>query len=533
MSRREHRSLSVCDNGDQKVAASGFDTIIVLAYAVAPVFALALVHFWKDMKTNPVYPIWSSFALDRTDQRPLQDQIVAYFREAISSGQMRSGSRLPPTRELATELGVARNTVVLAYERLIAEGYLDSRTGSGTFVTEGLFKAKSNGQGLTVRRPSTRGQRTLNAVTGFVASSTLPLTPGLPALDQFPFSLWARLSTRFWKSEQRDRLPYGDPAGYGPLRVALARYLRAARGIACEPEQVLIVSGSQAGIDTTARVLLDPGDQVWVEDPGYVSGRSALAANGARLVAVPVDEQGLDPQEGERLAPNAKLAVVSPSHQYPLGAIQSLPRRLAMLDWAERADAWILEDDYDGEFRYAGKPISALHSLDPDGRVLYLGTLSKVLAPSLRIGYLVVPADLIDAFVAARAVSDRHVPIENQAVVTDFIEGGHLAAHVRRLRPIYDSRRRALLEAFNQIHDLVEPIDYSAGLHFIARLRGEHVDAKASAEGLKNGVNAPALSSYGLARTDLNGFVIGFANTYERQAKESVAKLREAIIRSR
>lgn len=484
------------------------------------------------MKSNPAYPVWSSFALDRTDKRPLQDQIVAYFREMISTGQLRSGSRLPPTRELASELGVARNTVALAYDRLVAEGYLESRTGSGTFVTEGLVKAKPNGKSLAVRRPSTRGQRALNAVTGFVASSTLPLTPGLPALDQFPFSLWARLSTRFWRREQRDLLPYGDPAGYAPLRIALARYLRAARGIACEPEQVLIVSGSQAGIDTTARVLLDPGDEVWVEDPGYVSGRSALAANGARLVAVPVDEQGLDPQEGERLAPNAKLAVVSPSHQYPLGAIQSLPRRLAMLDWAERADAWILEDDYDGEFRYAGRPVSALHSLDSEGRVLYLGTMSKVLAPALRIGYLVVPIDLVNTFIAARAVSDRHVSIEIQAVLTEFIEGGHLAAHVRRLRPIYDARRRALLTAFDQLSDLVEPVDYSAGLHFIARLKGEYADVKISAEGLKDGINAPALSTYGIARKDLNGFVIGFANTSEKLAAESVNKLRGAIIRS-
>ena len=254
------------------------------------------------------------------------------------------------------------------------------------------------------------------------------------------------------------------------------------------------------------------------------------AANGARLVAVPVDEQGLDPVEGERLAPNAKLAVVSPSHQYPLGVIQSLPRRMAMLDWAERADAWILEDDYDGEFRYAAKPVSALHSLDPEGRVLYLGTLSKVLAPSLRIGYLVVPTDLVDAFIAARAVSDRHVPIEIQAVVTDFIEGGHLAAHVRRLRPIYDSRRRALLEAFEKIHYMVEPIDYSAGLHFIARLKVDGDDAKISAAGLKRGVNAPALSTYGLVRPDLNGFVIGFANTLEKQAQDAVDKLRDAIM---
>ncbi|MGX9394022.1 MocR-like pyridoxine biosynthesis transcription factor PdxR (plasmid) [Nitrobacteraceae bacterium UC4446_H13] len=481
------------------------------------------------MKINPVYPIWSRFALDRSDTRPLQDQIVAFFREAISSGQMRSGSRLPPSRELAKELSVARNTVALAYERLIAEGYLDSRVGSGTFVTKGLPDNKPAKRDSLVRRPSTRGQQMLNAVTGFVASSTLPLTPGLPALDEFPFTLWARLTNRFWRSEPRDLLPYGDPAGYAPLRKALSNYLRAARGIACDPGQVLIVSGSQAGIDTTARVLLDPGDPVWVEDPGYVSGRSALAANGARLIPVPVDEQGLDPAEGARIAPNAKLAVVSPSHQYPLGSIQSLPRRMAMLDWAERADAWILEDDYDGEFRYAAKPVSALHSLDPAGRVLYLGTLSKVLAPSLRIGYLVVPPDLVNAFIAARAVSDRHVPIEIQAVVTEFIAGGHLAAHIRRLRPIYDARRCALLDAFRDTNGTIEPFDYSAGLHFIAKVPSEFYDVKASALGLKAGVNAPALSTYSLARTDLNGFVIGFANTPEHQARWAVERLKAAV----
>lgn len=481
------------------------------------------------MKINPVYPIWSRFALDRSDTRPLQDQIVAFFREAISSGQLRSGARLPPSRELAKELGVARNTVALAYERLTAEGYLDSRVGSGTFVAEGLPGTKPAGRNLPVRRPSTRGQRTLNAVTGFVASSTLPLTPGLPALDEFPFTLWARMTSRFWRSEPRALLPYGDPAGYAPLRRALANYLRAARGIACDPGQVLIVSGSQGGIDTTARVLLDLGDPVWVEDPGYVAGRSALAANGARLVPVPVDEHGLDPVEGERLAPNAKLAMVSPSHQYPLGSSQSLPRRMALIGWAQRADAWILEDDYDGEFRYAAKPVSALHSLDPDGRVLYLGTLSKVLAPSLRIGYLVVPADLVDAFSAARAVSDRHVPIEIQAVATEFIEGGHLAAHVRRMRPIYDDRRRALLDAFREVDAVIEPVDYSAGLHFVAKLSPDFDDVKASALGLKAGVNAPALSTYGLTRTDLNGFVIGFANTSEDKARWAVKRLKAAV----
>lgn len=453
-----------------------------------------------------------------------------FFREAISSGNLRSGTRLPPTRELAAELGVARNTVALAYERLMAEGYLDGRVGSGTYVTEGLPRAKIVGHDVPVRRPSTRGQRMLNAGIGVVASSTLPLTPGLPALDQFPFALWARMIGRFWRAEPQRLLPYGNPAGYLPLRKALAIYLRAARGISCEPEQVLIVSGSQAGIDTAARVLLDPGDTVWVEDPGYVAGRSALAANGARLAPIPIDPHGMDTGAGAVLAPHARLAMVTPSHQYPLGSVMSLPRRMALLDWAERADAWILEDDYDGEFRYVGKPVSSLHSLDASGRVIYIGTLSKILAPSLRLGYMVVPLDLVDAFSAARSVSDRHVAIEVQAVAAEFIDGGHLAAHVRRLRPIYDERRQALLEAFSSIKDLVEPIDHGAGLHFIANLRLAVSDAEASARGLNLGINATALSGYGLERSDLNGFVVGFANTPQTQAAWAVDRLRQAIL---
>lgn len=482
------------------------------------------------MKINPAYPVWSTFALNRGNPRPLQDQIVAHFRDAISSGKLRSGSRLPPTREFATELKVARNTVALAYDKLISEGYLTSRKGSGTFVADGLpqrQEAVTTDPGT--RHTSLRGQRALDTAMGFVARSILPLTPGLPALDQFPYALWSRLASRHWRSEANELLAYGDPGGYRPLRRALAKYIAAARGIMCEPEQVLIVAGSQAGIDTAARVLLDPGDIAWVEDPGYVAGRNALAANGAKLAPIPVDDNGLDPVEGERLAPQAKLAMVTPSHHYPLGGLQSLTRRLALLDWAERSDAWILEDDYDGEFRYTGKPASALHSLDTSARVLYLGTFSKILAPSLRIGYLVVPPDLVDAFTSVRAVCDRHVPVATQAILCEFIEGGHLAAHIRRMRPLYDARRRALLAAFQQRPDLLEPIDHGAGLHFIARLAPGISDVAASLRGRELGVNPSALSTYALARTDLNGFVMGFANVPQEQAQWAVERLLEAI----
>ena len=481
------------------------------------------------MKANPAYPVWSHFALDRATDMPLQEQIVRHFREAISLGKLGAGARMPPSRALAAELGVARNTVAVSYDILAAEGYLTSRSGAGTFVADGLPAARpAVAQATPARLPSQRGQRAQQAGGGIMTRGMAPLTPGLPALDHFPFALWARLTSRYWRGAQRALLPYGEPGGYPPLRAALARYLSAARGIGCAPEQVLIVAGSQAGIDTVARVLLDPGDAVWVEDPGYVAGRNALAASGARLVPVPVDEAGLDPLRGEALAPRAKLAMVTPSHQYPFGSLLTLPRRLALLDWAERADAWILEDDYDGEFRYAGKPASALHALDTSGRVLYLGTLSKILAPSLRIGYLVVPPDLIDVFAAARAVCDRHVPTDTQAVLCDFIEAGHLAAHVRRLKPVYDERRLALKEALRGSGQL-EALDYGAGLHMVARLNDGCSDVAASARAAQLGVNAPPLSSYALARDDLNGFVLGFANTPPALARPAVERLLEAI----
>ncbi|NWK78819.1 PLP-dependent aminotransferase family protein [Aquitalea sp. LB_tupeE] len=482
------------------------------------------------MKHNPTYPIWSNFSLEREGKIPLQEQLVSHFRDMITSGKMQPGTRLKPTRELALDLGISRNTVSISYEKLHAEGLLETRRGSGTFVAHinnslKLLETESD----TQRMPSSRGQRALNSTIGFIADSELPLTPGLPALDQFPFDIWARLSSRFWRSEPKELLPYGDPGGYFPLRKAISTYLAAARGVFCDPTQVLIVAGSQAGIDTTARVLLDPGDSVWVEDPGYISGRNALSSSGAKIIPIPVDSGGLDTITGELISGNAKLAMVTPSHHYPLGSTQTLSRRNAILRWADNADAWILEDDYDGEFRYLGDPVSSLHTLDTIGRVIYLGTFSKILAPALRIGYLVVPKDLINAFVAARVVCDRHVAIETQAILCSFIDGGYLASHVRKLKEIYNSRRIALANELRKINYLVDVVDHGAGLHFIANLKKNVSDVKVSQFALSYGINTPALSTYAISRKDLNGLVIGFANTPESDAPWIIDKLKLAI----
>lgn len=484
----------------------------------------------------PSYPLWNSFAIDRASDRPYQDQIVAFFRSAISSGLLRSGARLPPGRVLAGDLGVARTTVSLAYERLAAEGYILGRSGAGTYVSPNLGPEflPAAAAHETRRQASKRGTRMENTPVIEAAAPHLPLTPALPALDRFPYELWARLAGRFWRSRPASILGYGNPAGYWPLREAISTYVRAARGILCEPEQVIVVAGSQAGIDTTARVLLDPGDAVLVETPGYGAGRQALAANGARLVGVSVDAHGMNVEEAVAQATDAKLVVVTPSHQYPVGSALSLPRRLQLIAWADEADAWILEDDYDGEFRYAGRPISTLHSLDASGRVIYLGSLSKVLAPGIRLGYLVVPRDLIAAFTAARSACDRHVSIDSQAVASEFISGGHLAAHLRRLRPLYDERRLALLTALrSEASDILEPLDSAAGLHMIAHFRSEVDDRAIVRSANSEGVGATPLSSYCIEAPGQAGLVMGFANTPAEQMRASVLALRRAYFQAR
>lgn len=364
-------------------------------------------------------------SVDRSSAAPLHRQLYEGLREAILSGRLSAGALLPSTRELAAGLGVSRNTATSAYAQLLAEGYLEGRVGSGTYVArslpDDLLRARSGpggepgGAGAEVAL-SRRG-RLLAATPTTTARDAGParaFRPGIPALDAFPFGLWRRLESRFWRRPPPGLLGYGDPAGYGPLRAGISAYLRAARAVRCSPEQVIVVSGSQQALDLAARVLLDPGDAAWVEEPGYAGARAALLGAGARLVPVPVDEEGLDVAAGARLGPDARLVHVTPSHQYPLGATMSLARRLELLGWARRSGAWVLEDDYDSEYRYAGRPLEALQGLDAEGRVIYVGTFSKVLFPSLRLGYLVLPPDLVDAFAAARELTDRHPPGPDQ-----------------------------------------------------------------------------------------------------------------------
>jgi GntR family transcriptional regulator/MocR family aminotransferase len=358
----------------------------------------------------------------------------------------------------------------------------------------------------------------------------LALSPGHPALDEFPWREWSRITARVHRERPAAALGYGDPQGEPELRKAIADYLGAARGIACVPEQVVVVSGSQQGIDLAARALAEPGDRVWCEEPGYPAGRAALVAASLKTVAVPVDNEGIDVAAGARRAPNARLAFVSPAQHYPLGSVMSLGRRLALLDWAERADAWILEDDYAGDYRYAGRPLAPLHTLD-GSRVLFLGTFSKVLAPGLRLGYLVVPPDVAGRITAFKSATDRQPPGIAQRVLARFIAEGRLAAHLRRMRVLYASRREALIAALTrEAAGLLDPGSApEAGLHIAARLVVPADDEAASRHALARGIHAPPLSSYYASTRRQRGFVLGFAATAERDMPRAARGLASAI----
>lgn len=486
---------------------------------------------------KPVLPI---LHIDPAAPQPLHQQLYQGLRDAILHGQLAAGARLPSTRELARALGLARNTVLNAYEQLLAEGYLEGRTGSGTYVNRVLpdemlrvaAAAAPAPQALQSRALSQRGALLLGTPVSVSRDRGVPraFQPGLPALDQFPFDAWARLMARYWRRPPAELLSYGSPAGYQPLREALASYLRAARGLRCTADQVVIVAGSQQGLDLATRVLLDPGDAVWIEDPGYMGARGSFTSAGARLVPVPVDAEGLSVSAAIARCPSARLAYITPSHQFPLGVTMSLPRRLALLEWAQRSGAWVLEDDYDSEYRYTGRPLPALQGLDTEQRTVYVGTMSKTLFPSLRLGYLVVPPDLVGAFIAAKALTDRHAPSVEQAVLAAFITDGHFERHIRRTRALYAERQAALVESAGQLlAGLLELKPAEAGMHLVGWLPPGQSDQAASLRAAQHGVDAPALSAYTLQHHAPAGLLLGYAAFAPAQIHQATQRLAAAL----
>lgn len=483
-------------------------------------------------------------------REPLHRQLYHALRRAILSGRLAAGAKLPSSRALADELGLSRNTVMSALEQLASEGYVEGRTGSGTYVATLLPEDSLSGATPQPARPaanqrtiaaqpatSARGKALSAAAAARVARAPAqppPFAVGIPELETFPFDLWARLLARTWRHPSARLALGGDPAGHPPLRAAIADHLRRVRGVACTAEQVIVVSGIRQAVDLAVRLLLDPGDKVWLENPGYPGIRAVLAAADLKLVPVPVDREGLDVAAGAALAPDARLACVAPSHQYPLGVVMSLRRRLDLLAWARGSGAWIIEDDYDSEYRYAGRPLAAMQGLDRDGRVIYVGSFSKVLFPSLRLGYLVVPPALVDAFLAARATLDDHAPMTPQPAVAAFIAEGHFAAHVRRMRRLYQLRQQALLEAASRhLAGLLELAPDEAGMHLTAglapALAARMDDTTAAARAAAAGLATAPLSRFYIGEPTRQGLMLGYAAVPEAQMDAAVRKLARAL----
>ncbi|MFP6746898.1 MAG: PLP-dependent aminotransferase family protein [Alphaproteobacteria bacterium] len=488
--------------------------------------------------------------LDRSSGGPLYRQLYAGLRQMILDGRLPSGSRLPANRVLAQDLSLSRNTVATALQQLLAEGYVETRRGDGTYVAAELPDA-----GPERRRPERFGHdkaqirddvarhyglsrrgRTLAAISRPSASGGAAFAPG-PDIAAFPFATWARLLTRFWRRPGRELAISHDAGGYPPLKAAIAAYLGALRGVRCEPGQIIVVGGAQQAIGLASQVLLDHGDQAMVEEPGYGGIRGALTAAGLRIALTPVDGEGLDIAAGEARAPLARMVCVAPSHQFPLGVVMSLRRRLALIEWARRRQAWILEDDYDSEYRYAGRPLAALQGLDPTGRVIYIGSFSKVLFPSLRLGYLVVPPDLVDPFIAARRVLDEHTAMLAQPVLATFIDDGHFGAHVRRMRRLYAGRQEALLEAARRHLDgLLEIRADEAGMHLIAwpgaALNGVMDDQRAARAAADAGIAATALSASYVGKPSRQGLMLGYAAHDETAIADASRRLAAVIAAS-
>ncbi|HEX8888951.1 MAG TPA: PLP-dependent aminotransferase family protein [Pyrinomonadaceae bacterium] len=482
--------------------------------------------------------------LDAKSETPLYRQLYNSLRKAILSGQLAPGTRLQSSREIAKELDVSRNTVVNAFEQLLAEGYLEGQVGSGTYVSRALPEELLNVKTMTRRAVKSVGGKGPDlSERGKIFATfaqSIPRAPervrafqsGVPALDSFPFEAWSKIAARHWRRPANSLLGYGEPQGHAPLRLAIASYLGVARAVQCTPEQVIIVDGAQMAFDLIARVLLDPGDTAWMEEPGYPGARAALIASGARLVYVPVDKEGLDIAAGARLDANARLIYVTPSHQFPLGMTMSLPRRLALLEWASRAGAWVMEDDFDSEYRYEGRPIASLQGLDNDGRVVYIGTFSKFLFPSLRLGYIVAPPALVDAFIAARAMSGRHSPSVEQAILTDFIEEGHFGRHIRRMRMLYAERQQLLLDALErECGDLLEVEPSAAGIQLVAWLPAGLDDQEVSREAAAHGVEARPMSIFYAGKPRRGGLELGYAAFNKSEIRKGAAQL-SSIIRS-
>ena len=493
--------------------------------------------------------------LDR--RQGLTRQLYQALRQRVLDGRLVSGTRLPASRDLAAALSISRNSVVRAYDQLYAEGFIEGRVGDGTYVAQ-LPTAKKLSTKVSTGLPTglspalstnwldlpvISSEKVIhNTALGRVKTYHLALPPsgppkafrvGVPAFDLFPFDVWAKLNAAFWRKPDLQQLCYGDPAGDERLRGLIAAYLRSSRGLQCTAEQIVITSGAQQAISLCAQLLVEPGDGVALENPGYRAAGHAFAIAGANLHGVAVDADGIDCAALNAIE-DCRLAYVTPSHQYPLGVVMSLARRLELLAWAERTYGWIVEDDYDGEYRYSGAPLAPLAALDRSGRVLYVGTFGKVAFPALRLGYLVLPAGLVDPFARRRAVDVRHSEVSTQAVMAEFMAAGHFQRHIRRMRRAALSRRNTLLAGWPQgIEGMGSLPAVTAGLHLTVRVDSLAREQQLLAQAHAVDVEVNGLSSYWLPDSSTPpdrraGLVLGFAAVPEAQISLALSRLGQA-----
>ena len=484
----------------------------------------------------------SSFDLVVQERQPgttLFQWVYDEIRSAILDGRLRRGMRLPSTRELARRYEVSRGTVVTAFEQLHAEGYLEGNVGAGTYVNtlipEDFLHAKRGGTLQGARKsppPLSQYARRLGRAADARSQPARAFRAAEAALEAFPITLWAQVASRRLGRATRNLLADVDPRGYRPLRDAVSNYLGTARGVRCVTDQVIIVAGIQQGLDLTVRLVLDPGDPVWVEDPCFFGVTAMFKALAAKIIPVPVDINGLNVAEGQRRCDRAKLAYVTPSHQFPLGVTMSLARRLALTDWARRTGGLIFEDDYDSEYRYSGRPISSLQGLDQNDSVIFAGSFSKVLFPSLRLGYLVVPPGLIDKFAAARYIMDRHSAVIDQAILCDFITGGHFGRHIRRMRELYASRLGVLRESVQRrLGSFLTIPETEAGMNTVGWLaNGLNAEAVARAAAERN-VEVIPINRFALQEQTPEGLLLGFGAVDDRELLRGVEDLATVLER--
>ncbi|GGC13384.1 GntR family transcriptional regulator [Oxalicibacterium flavum] len=456
--------------------------------------------------------------IDRALAQPMYLQICQRFKTAIERGHLRAGDRVPAVRALATELNLARGTVDMAYRVLADEGYFQVRGAAGTVVSPSLPQPALAKPQATVPRHSSA------VATDYDGRAPRPLQLGLPALDAFPRKVWNRLVAHRLRYSEPMRLAYPHPAGYDQLRERIATYLGVSRGVACLPEQVFVTSGLRTSLELTLSSLSSPGDAFWYEDPGYLLARPFLQSAAIRLVPVPVDEDGLMVEQGRRLAPHARFAMVTPSHQSPLGMTLSLERRMALLEWAANANSWIIEDDYDSEFRYQGRPLPALKSLDRNDRVIYCGTFSKVMFPGLRLAYVVAPASAVARFEAVSSNLNAGGPYLLQAAVADFMSEGHFSRHLKKMRQLYAERRDITQRVFQEV--LGERIRINlrpGGLQMLAKLDERENDVLLGARARAAGLAPYPLSRWYVDAKPQQGLLLGFANVQDEAEAERLA----------